>query len=206
MKFVLFVEGYTEKAVLGRFLRDWLNTRLGWSLEIQTVRFDGCFHMIGDMPLKAKMHLNAPSASTVIAVIALLDLYGPDFYPNYTISVDDRVQWATKYLEDKVSSSKFKVFFAVHELEAWLLSQPEIFPPAVKQALPGKAPEEINFQTPPSKLLRKIYRSKLKREYKKVTDGQNLFKKLDSEIAYRKCNHLKQMLDEMLRMAKETGL
>jgi hypothetical protein len=36
-----------------------------------------------------------------------------------------------------------------------------------------------------------------------VTHGKDLFDKLNPEVAYRKCPHLKDLLDEMLRMAKE---
>ena len=206
MKFVIFVEGLTEKEILGPLLGGWLNKRLSQRVGIQTVNFNGWSRMVEDMPLKARMYLNAPDASKVIAVIALLDLYGPDFYPDSTTTVHDRVEWATKYLEDKVKSDRFSVFFAVHEVEAWLFSQSGLFPTEVQRALPKKQPEDINFQIPPSKCLNDIYLGKLNRRYRKITDGKNLFAKLNQELAYKKCPYLKQMLDEMLRMAQEIGL
>jgi hypothetical protein len=42
--------------------------------------------------------------------------------------------------------------------------------------------------------------------YKKVTHGSALFSKLDPNLAYTKCPRLKELLDEMLKMAKEAGL
>lgn len=206
MKFVMFVEGPTEKEVLGPFLGGWLNKRLSNRVGIQTVKFGGWPRMVEDMALKAHMHLNAPDASKVVAVIALLDLYGPDFYPASTSQVDERIEWATEHLQDKVRNGKFRVFFAVHEIEAWLLSQPSLFPTAARKVLPGTQPEEVNFDKPPSKRLSDIYMRELNRSYRKTTDGKNLFAKLDSDVAYEKCPYLRKMLDEMLRIAKESGL
>ena len=181
MKFVLFVEGHTEKEVLGPFLRRWLNSRLGQRVGIKTVRFNGWYRLVGDIPRKAKMYLEAPDRGELIALITLLDLYGPDFYPHATTSVDERVRWATRHLEKKVASEKFRVFFAVHEIEAWLLSQPSIFPLQVQGTLPTRQPEDVNFQTPPAKCLNDIYLGSLNRRYRKITDGKNLFAKLDPE-------------------------
>jgi hypothetical protein len=44
------------------------------------------------------------------------------------------------------------------------------------------------------------------RHYKKRVHGADLFAKLDPEVAYGKCPHLKMMLDEMLRLAEEAGI
>jgi hypothetical protein len=91
----------------------------------------------------------------------------------------------------------------VHEVEAWLLSQPELFPSEVRKALPGTIaqPEGVNFQQPPSKLLQRLFKDKLKQTYKKVTHGKNLFDNLDPSVAYNKCPNLRELLDEMLRLA-----
>src|SRR5437879_3271947 len=99
------------------------------------------------------------------------------------------------------------MFFAVHELEAWILSQPQLLPPTVRNALPGKAtePESINFKEPPAKLFDRLYRSGTGRDYKKLVYGKALFESLDPFVACKKCPHLKSMLDEMLRLAKASG-
>ena len=41
MKFVLFVEGHTEKKSIAPFLKRWLDPKLKQSVGFQVVRFDG---------------------------------------------------------------------------------------------------------------------------------------------------------------------
>ncbi len=204
MRFVFFVEGYTENKSLPKFLKKWLDPRLDNPVGIRTIRFEGWSELVKDAPRKAKMHLNGPDKGDIIAVISLLDLYGPTFYPNHIENYDERYEWGKKYIEDKVNHSRFFQFFAVHEVEAWLLSQPDIFPLKVKNAFPPKIqnPELVNFNEPPAKLLERLYRLHVKRSYKKVVNGKELFDKLDPNIAYHKCPKFKELLDKMLELAQ----
>jgi Domain of unknown function (DUF4276) len=119
-----------------------------------------------------------------------------------------RFVWAKNHFEREVGLDKFRLFFAVHEFEAWLLSQPDIFSGEVKSALLNKVarPETVNFTEPPAKLLDRIYMKQTKRNYKKTTYGKQLFAKLDPARAIAKCPYLKAMLDEMLILAKDAGL
>ena len=207
MKFVLFVEGETERTVLPAFLKRWLDRRVGEKVRIpRPVRFRGWARMVGELVKRAALYLDRLEEDRIVAVVGLLDLYGPTFYPSGATSVEERVAWATKELETRVGHDRFRMFFAVHELEAWLLSDPRIFPPAVRDAVKKKAkdPEAVNFNQPPSILLDRLYRREMGRRYQKVTDGADLFTMLDPEKAYAECPHLKKMLDEMLRMAKES--
>lgn len=208
MKFVLFVEGYTEEKAIPGFLKRWLDVRLSQRVGIQAVRFEGWPELIRELPDRTQMYLESPKAAEIIAVIALLDLYGPSIYPNYLESADQRLLWATKELESRVGRQRFKLFFAVHEAEAWLLSNAELFPTAIKKALPARIlyPETVNFDEPPARLLDRLYRDKLQRKYKKVTDGKELFDQLDPQIVYQKCPHFRQMMDTMLQLAKDAGL
>ena len=107
-------------------------------------------------------------------------------------------------MEARVGDKKYRHFFAVHETEAWLLSDPSIFPSKVQDVLKSLCdkPETVNNDNPPAKRLETIYRSKLNRSYGKVTDGKNLFPKLQPEPALAACPHLKQMVDEMVVLAK----
>ena len=41
MKFVLFVEGHTERKALPDFIRRWLDSRLAQRVGIKAVRFEG---------------------------------------------------------------------------------------------------------------------------------------------------------------------
>ena len=203
MKFILFVEGHTEDKALPAFLKKWLDPRLESPVGIQTVRFDGWPELFRDAEQKAKMYLNGPSKDKIIAVISLLDLYGPSFYPADLTERDRRYLWAKQMIEDKVKEKNFFQFFAVHEVEAWLLSQPEIFPSNIRNAFPGKIvqPETVNFDEPPAKLLDRLYRQYTKRTYKKVVNGKELFDKLDPAVAYEKCRRLRELLDKMLDLA-----
>ena len=207
MKFVLFVEGHTEDKALPKFLKSWLDPKLEKPVRIKTVRFDGWSELVKDTPLKAKMHLNGPDRNDIIAVIALIDLYGPTFYPNNMKNADERYDWAKKALEKKVDHSKFFQFFAAHETEAWLLADPNLFPTEVKKVFPAKIanPETVNFDEPPAKLLEKLYSLKTAHNYKKVTNGKELFGRLDPNVAYGKCPRLKELLDKMLELAEAAG-
>lgn len=205
MKFILFVEGHTENKALPQFLKKWLDPKLPNPVGIKTVRFEGWAELVKDAPLKAKMYLGGPDKNEIIAIISLLDLYGPTFYPIHLNERKERYDWAKKDIEGKVNQLKFFQFFAVHEVEAWLLSEPNIFPVDVKRALPRKIsdPETVNFNEPPAKLLAKLYPLYVGRSYKKVVNGKELFGKLNPSIAYNKCNSLKVLLDKMLDLATD---
>ena len=200
MKFVLFTEGLTEKKAIREFLKRWLDSKTAQPVGLEIVKFEGWPELIKDSPKKAKMHLKS---GDVLAVIALLDLYGLDIYPQAKQTPSERYSWAKSHLERNVGDPRFLQFFAVHEVEAWLLSDPAIFPPEVRRALGQKTkrPEEVNFDEPPAKLLDRIYFSKTGHAYKKVTQGQSLFKKLDPSVAYDKCPYLRALLDKMLEIA-----
>ena len=202
MKFILFVEGHTENLAIPAFLKRWLDPQLPTPVGVKPVRFDGWPELLKDSPTKAKLNL---AKDDVIAVIALLDLYGPTIYPKENNAVKERYAWAKKELEGKVEQDKFFQFFAVHEVEAWLLSDPSIFPNSIRSSIKkiSQSPEAINNTRPPAKRLNDIYRKMTKRGYKKISNGRDLFSKLDPKVAYSKCPHLKELLDAMLKMAKE---
>jgi hypothetical protein len=206
MRFILFVEGHTEDKTLPQFLKKWLDPKLTNPIGIRTVRFQGWPEQLKDAPLKAKMHLNGPAKDDIIAVISLLDLCGPTFYPNNLTECKERYDWAKKYIEEKVNQPNFYQFFAVHEVEAWLLSEPDIFPLKVKKAFPKKIqdPETVNFDEPPAKILERLYLLHISRSYKKVIHGKELFGKLNPDVAYQKCPKLKELLDKMLELAKQS--
>ena len=207
MRFVLFVEGHVEQRVLPRFLRGWLDLGTNKRIGINVIRFQGVNNFTKKLPVAVHKHLDGPAQSDIIAAIGMLDLYGVDFYPSNAFTVQERYDWLCKHFEKKVDRAKFHMFCAVHELEAWVLSQPEFLPTPVRKVLPGKVqnPESVNFDEPPSKLLQRLYHEKLKRNYKKIVDGTNLFCKLDPAVARDKCPHLRKMTDKMLQLSLEAG-
>jgi len=207
MKFVLFVEGHTERKCLQMFLKGWLDPRISQPVRMKVVRFNGWQDLAKDASRRAQMYLEGPDCDDIIGVVALLDLYGPTFYPHNAATVRDRVEWARSHLEGQLCNPRFRFFLAVHETEAWLLSDPLLFPSAVRRAFPARVehPEEVNCREPPSKLLDRLYRSKLGSGYKKLTHGRDLFSRLNPQTAYGKCPELKSMLDTMLELARAAG-
>jgi hypothetical protein len=169
------------------------------------VRFEGWGHYYGEIDKKVRLNLSGKAGADVVGAIGLLDLYGPTFYPSHLATPEERYGWAKDHIEQRVSHPRFRQHFAVHETEAWLLSRPEHLPNDVHNALPGRCsqPESVNFDGPPAKLLERLYREKLRRSYKKVTDGANLFQRLLPEVAAARCPNLQALLADMLALASQ---
>jgi hypothetical protein len=204
MKFVLFVEGHTERKALPDFLKRWLDARLPQKVGIKVVRFEGWSHYRDEIAKKVALNLGGKAGSDVIAGIGLLDLYGPTFYPPDKVTATERYEWAKARFEKDVAHPNFRQHFAVHETEAWILAEPKRLPGAVSKALPGKCnqPESVNFNEPPAMLLERLYKEKLGKSYKKVIDGANLFADLSPEVAQAKCPYLSRLLQDMLVLAQ----
>ena len=199
MKFVLLAEGQTEKEAVGTFLKRWLDAQLQPNqVGIETVDLGGSGHFAKEFAKQARVYLSPTRGVTTIGVIGLLDLYGCP--PN----ARDAAR-----LESQVNNDRFRMSYAVHESEAWLLSEPEILPRAVRDALPKRKvskPEAVNTTKPPSKLLDELFIHHLNRRYKKAIDGKKLFAKLNPDVARNRCPKLRELLDVMLGMAKGAGL
>lgn len=197
MKFAIFCEGHTERAVMGDLLARWLNPKLTERVGFKRVRFDGWHELVRDTPRKAIRYLADPD---ILGVVSILDLYGPTFYPDHLNTADDRRQWGMEEMRRKVSHEKYRHHFAVHEVEAWLLAQPDILPQQVRNRLPARAaqPEAVNFDVPPARLLNRLYREAISRDYKKVTEGTKLFARLDPETVYLSCPAFKALADDLL--------
>ncbi len=205
MYFILFVEGDTEDKVLPAFLKKWLNPKLSTPVDIRTVNFKGYANLCKDTGQRATMHLKGPRKKDIIAVISLLDLYGPHCYPESKITIAEKYEWGKKHLESQVKSPRFKQHFAVHELEAWLLSDPSIFPSelATEMEEVSEKPETVNFEQPPAKYLDDLYQQKLHKTYKKVTYGNRLFARLNPETVYSRCPYFKLLADDLLALARK---
>ena len=207
MRFVLLLEGATERLVIPAFFKAWLDPQLNRPVRITPIAFKGAARFQSEYRAHVLEHLSRPDQIEIIATVGLLDLYGLPAMPAKLKSVDERYASAEKKFNDGIKDSRFKMFFAVHELEAWLLSDLTIFPPPVQSGLAGRdsRPEDVNFDLPPSRLLRKVYRERLKMEYMKTVHGAELFRKLDPQVASNKCPRLKGMLDWMLQAARQKG-
>lgn len=220
MKFIVLVEGETEDKGVEGFINRWLTTQftVGSRVGVKCVRFEGWPELRDETPKRARMYLTDPNYIDVIAVISLIDLYGPTFYPVGKTTVKERYTAGCVYMHDRVRkhfddhglpaslSDKYHHFFAVHETEAWLITRPELFAKEVRGALgKQKPPEEINFKTPPGKLLEELYMKHLKRKYVKTTAGRNIFPKLDAAKVAEQCPYLLAMLHKLRELAKDAG-
>ncbi|HIA55134.1 MAG TPA: DUF4276 family protein [Candidatus Melainabacteria bacterium] len=204
MRYILFVEGETEFKVLPNFFKRWLDREVGAPVDVYPVKFKGWAEMLKDAPKKARLHLSsAKQKKNPAVVIGLTDIHGPVF-PKPGMDLEDKKVWLKKKFEDAVGLPEYHHYHAVHELEAWLLSDPSIFPRSIQDAF-GKnigEPEKVNTNHPPKAYLRDLYTRKMGSTYKEVVHGTDLFAKLDPLIAYRKCPSLKTLLDELLSFAK----
>jgi hypothetical protein len=204
----LLVEGDAEKLAIAEFLKRWLDPQLEQPAGVKVVNFHGNSQLVRKIVSKAQDYLDAPEADEIIGVIGLLDLYGLDIYPPQLTAVEQRRDWGVTHFQEQVNRDKFRMHFAVHEFEAWILGQPDVLPRAVRDALLEKIanPEKVDFDEPPAKLLNRVYLSCTGKNYKKTTYGKQLFGKLAPDMVAGKCPYLKAMLGQMLEMAKAAGL
>lgn len=207
MKFVVLVEGPMERMALHKFLKKWLDLRIVPAVGVGVRNLGGKDHFRGKYAKFARDLLGAPGGKDIVGVVGLLDLYGPTWYPHRLKTSEERRAWAIQEMETAVGNPRFRQFFAVHETEAWLLSDPSLFPEPMRTAVAktsGK-PEAVNFREPPSAMLDALYRDHRRRGYGKTTDGPDLLGRLDPDLAYCKCPALREMLDAMLQMALAAG-
>lgn len=205
MRFVFFVEGRTEKSSIADFIRRGLDPRLTEPVGISVVAFEGVGEYLSKIKDRVERYLTGKENRGIIAAIGLIDLYGPGIFPA-GLSPSQKAIWGKKELERQVGHRQFRQYFAVHETEAWVLAHQEILPRAVRETLPGgcSQPETVNMNEPPSKLLGRLYQSRLNRPYKKVVDGRKLFLDCDPKIVAEKCPHFAQMLDELEQLARDS--
>jgi uncharacterized protein DUF4276 len=198
VRIILFVEGETE-LYLPAFLARWLDARLTQRIEIKPVNLNGVGNYLRHFAARSRLALAQPG---ILAAVGLIDFYGSGLsYPGGTIL--RKYAWAKQQLEGQVSHERFRQHFVVHDTEAWLLADPSIFPAALVSHVPRKPPpEKVDSHTPPSHRLKYLYHRKLGKKYHKPVDGRKLFGKLDPEIAYARCPHLKLFLDELLSFAQ----
>ncbi len=216
MKIQLFVEGDVEQKVLPGFLRRWLLHRGIKELpEFPTPHnFHGCGSLLKEIGKSAAGFLGRSDADEPVAAIGIADLKDPidhSFFPANVTTVGDRYDYGVSRIQEQVGDPRFRMYFSVHELEAWLLAQPALLPPEIQPALDEIAadPEEVNFDEPPGRLLERLFREavnrrELRHPYRKMKHGVRFFRQLDPEIAYGKCPYLSRMLDDVLALAGQS--
>ncbi len=212
MKFVMIVEGETEKRGVPDLLARSLTERgLPQRIGIDPINLKGGGTDLFDkVAQKGKSYVRGGPGfqAKTIGVFGLLDLYNPSFdriWPASAVSRDDRLDWAARRVENRVNSPMFRMFFAVHEVEAWILSQPEILPFYAKLSVLERKriaqPELVNFRNPPARWLAEHWWNNLRRKYMKTVDGPNLMRKLNPTVVFGKCPQFRKIVEFMVERA-----
>ena len=131
MRFVLLVEGETEAKVLPTFFARWLNPQLSRKVVFREINFGGTGHFQQDYVQRTNKLLGSPAASEIVAVVGIVDLFGLKF-PSSCGTLTEKYDWATRKFEKAVNHPKFRMFFAVHEIGAWILGAPAVLPTDVR--------------------------------------------------------------------------
>lgn len=144
-------------------------------------------------------------------VTTLLDFYGlPDDCPGLETQGDalTRVRRVQQAMAESLRHPRFLPFLALHELEAWIFSDPDQAEAHANQ--PGLAdrmrqtladvgtPEAINHgpATHPKARLKTWWPS-----YKETSDGPNLLKKIGIETIRIRCPHADAWLSQLLDLS-----
>ena len=197
MRFILIVEGDTEKRSIEGLIRKHLSEKTGQKIGVTAINIKGYGNFIRDLPQKVKKYLTGPDKDEILAVVGLMDLYKTPYTHEVNCPIRERILEETRHFEELVLQDRFRMFFAVHEYEAWLLSDFDKFDPSIKSKIASHArnPEEVNTDEPPSKFLKRLYSEYLHREYKKTVDGKVLMGRIDPQKVYEKCPNYRVMFD-----------
>lgn len=200
MRFILVVEGDTEKRSIEGLIRKQITDKTGKNIGITTININGYGNFTHDIPKKVKKYLTGPDKDEILAVAGLMDLYKTPYAGDVNRTVQERIFQGTRLFEDSVQQDQFRMFFAVHEYEAWLLSDAEKFDPSIRNRIASHAryPEDVNTDEPPSKYLKRLYSEYLHREYKKTVDGKVLMGRINPEQVYEKCPNYREMIDFLI--------
>ena len=204
----LFVEGDTERGearrrTLSAFFHRWLDPQLppASKVGITPVKFQGVSNYLDDLPQKVALYLDDGRANFVFG---LIDLYGIPVsridLSKYS-TIQEKVEAGRAYIRALVPQAyreRFRQHFAVHEIEAWLLAYPEQWPAEVRSQITKRPPEQVNFNEPPAKFLKRI----LGGRYKKTTTAMNVFPRVDPQGAINQCPHLKHLVEDLLAVAR----
>jgi len=207
-RIALFVEGDSERGdarrkTLPAFFHNWLDPQLPplSKVGIHAIKFQGVSDFLDNVGKQVELYLTQQRANVVVG---LVDLYG---IPRERIdlskhsSVRDKVVAARGYIRNLVGTGhrdRFRQHFAVHEIEAWLLAYPQIWPSQIRSQILKRPPEQVNFGEPPAKFLKRI----LGGTYKKTISARNHFPAVDPQIAIDKCPFLSLLAQDLLEIAR----
>ncbi len=204
----LFVEGDTERGearrrTLSAFFHRWLDPQLpsASKVGITPVKFQGVSNYLDDLPQKVALYLDDGRANFVFGLIDLYAIPVSRIELSKYSSIQEKVKAGRAYIRALVPQEyreRFRQHFAVHEIEAWLLAYPEKWPAEVRSQITKRPPEQVDFNEPPAKFLKRI----LGGRYKKTTTAMNVFPRVDPQGAINQCPHLKHLVEDLLAVAR----
>ena len=181
MRLTILCEGDTEERVLKDFLQPYCTE----FESVQVISSKGASKLKGEFKDIAELTLKSDEEAIVIC---LIDLYEAPFsYPKRVQESSDpliaQYNYIKKYMEEKIAEplqERFYAFPVVMELETWLLADVDNLNTfcRTQNIKPYPEPETIEHPVKELKDLSRRYRN---REYSKVIDGQELFKRIDAK-------------------------
>lgn len=146
----------------------------------------------------------------VLSVFTLIDLAGMNRVRHrLNDALEVKVERVRDWLRARLihpRQADFHPHVSVHEVEAWILAEGV----ALSQRLrdPSIAPdpkaEVKDFQNPPSKQISELFlRSKEKRRYQKIEDGERLFSRMEFQTVYDSCQYFRKFYDDLKAAARQ---
>ena len=120
-----------------------------------------------------------------------------------SMEVSEQVDWLKTHITTQCVSkeyhNKFYPHIAVHDIEALMFADQDKIKHRLKVVSIGRfpSPECIDHNNPPTKQLNELFRTHLKRKYKKTTDGINLLRSIDFALVYDKCTYFAAFVDDL---------
>ena len=141
----------------------------------------------------------------VLAVFTLIDLPGMNrvSHPsNDALGAKvGRVQgWLRNQVHQHDRAHDFFPHVSVHQVEAWILAEGTALSKRLRDSSIAADPEaEVrNCQKPPSERISELFlRSKEKRRYQKIEDGEPLFSKMEFRPVYDSCHYFQKFYDDL---------
>jgi hypothetical protein len=198
-RIVVLCEGKTEELAVRYFVaRQWEADGLA-SVGLDRIDLRGHLERVGVFTR------NYLDERDVLAVFTLVDLQGMTLVshpPNDELDAKvRRVQgWLHNQAQQHIRARDFFAHVSVHQVEAWILAEGAALSQRLRE--PSIAPdpdaELKDFQNPPSERISGLFlRSKEKRRYQKIEDGEPLFSKMDFQPVYDSCRYFRKFYDDL---------
>ena len=201
-RIVILCEGDTEENAVRYFIwRQWEVDGLT-EIGLHTINLDS---KLENVTKYARRYLNE---SGIVAVFTLVDLYGMNrVQHNAGDDLATKVNQVKQWLEEDLPpemSERFHSHVSVHEVEAWLLADGHCLAKRLneKNIKPDPNAETRNFENPPSRRLKELFKKHGRYDYYKLKDGVPLFKDAKFDTVYKSCSYFRAFYDGLKTTAQ----